>query len=468
MSSDQVALSLRGVSKCYTLFEKPGDRLKQFILPSLDRALGREPRVFHRPFWALRDVSLDVRKGSTVGILGRNGTGKSTLLQIIAGTLEPTSGEVAVAGRVAALLELGSGFHPEFTGRENVMLNAAVLGMARGEVEAKFDAIAAFADLGPHLDQPVRSYSSGMLMRLAFSVAISVEPDLLIVDEALAVGDEAFQRKCYARLDALKQRGTTILFVSHSASSILELCDHAILLDAGEKLVSGHPKPVVEAYHRLLYAPEEKRAQIRDSLRGRTLDALEDPRSPTPAPADGFETGHARTLAGRIERWDEGLVPASTSEFPERGARIGNAALLNARGERVNVLVSGEDYTYAYDVTFSAQAHGVLFGMLLKSMTGVELFGMASHPRGEGIATVPAGTVQRVEFRFSSRLLPGVYFLNAGCMGILPDGEFGFFHRVMDAVMFRVELPASDRMYSGYFDLSAEPACRWRTLPPTD
>lgn len=245
MSSGNAIIQVSGLSKCYQIYGRPQDRLRQAIVPRLQRLAGRPPVCYYQDFWALREVSFEVGYNETVGIVGRNGSGKSTLLQLICGTLSPTAGKVETHGRIAALLELGAGFNPEFTGRENVYLNAAVLGLSQDEIRGRFDAIAAFADIGPFIDQPVKTYSSGMVVRLAFSVAINVEPDILVVDEALAVGDELFQRKCFSRIEALKAGGTTVLFVSHSGSTVVELCDRAILLEGGELLAMGSPRHIV-------------------------------------------------------------------------------------------------------------------------------------------------------------------------------------------------------------------------------
>lgn len=230
--------------------------------------------IYYKEFWALKDVSFEVKKGETVGIIGRNGSGKSTLLQMICGTLSPTGGSVETRGRIAALLELGSGFNPEFTGRKNVYMNAAVLGLSPEEVDARFDDIAACADIGQFIEQPVKTYSSGMVVRLAFAVAINVEPEILIVDEALSVGDELFQRKCFSRIETIKNNGATILFVSHSGGTIVELCDRAVLMDSGEKLAVGVPKQIVGHYQKLLYAPADKHESIREQIR--RMDELVD------------------------------------------------------------------------------------------------------------------------------------------------------------------------------------------------
>lgn len=246
----EVAISVRDVGKMYRIYDRPQDRLKQMLL--------RGRRVYGHEFWALRNVSFDVRRGETVGIIGRNGSGKSTLLQIIAGTLAPSEGRVVVNGRVAALLELGSGFNPEFTGRENVFLNGAILGISRAEMEQRFDAIAEFADIGEFIDQPVKFYSSGMVLRLAFAVQAQVDPDILIVDEALAVGDFLFQHKCMSKMRELKERGTTILFVSHDTAAVKAHCNWAVMLRNGAQWATGNTDEVcVTYYHSLI---EDNRA----------------------------------------------------------------------------------------------------------------------------------------------------------------------------------------------------------------
>jgi lipopolysaccharide transport system ATP-binding protein len=239
MSSD-LAVRATGLGKCYQIYDKPRDRLKQTLL--------RGRRQFYREFWALHDVCLEVRRGEALGIIGRNGSGKSTLLQLLAGTLTPTTGTVQIDGRVAALLELGSGFNPEFTGRENVYMNGAILGIGRAEMARRFAAIESFADIGSFIDQPTKTYSSGMMVRLAFSVAINIDPDILLVDEALAVGDAAFHFKCLERLDTLARNGLTLVFVSHSMDMIKTFCNHVLYLEAGAVKASGAPDEMAELY----------------------------------------------------------------------------------------------------------------------------------------------------------------------------------------------------------------------------
>ena len=247
-----IAIRATHLSKCYHIYSTPHDRLKQFMAPRLQRMVGMQPRQYFHEFWALNDVSFEIKKGETVGIIGRNGSGKSTLLQLLCGTLTPTHGQVEINGRVAALLELGSGFNPEFTGRENVYMNAAVLGMSHAEVQERFDDIAAFADIGEFIEQPVKTYSSGMFVRLAFAVNILSNPDIMIVDEALAVGDMNFQAKCMTALTRIQERGATVLFVSHDVGALKSLCSRGIYLDHGQLKKIGTAADVGEQYVRVM------------------------------------------------------------------------------------------------------------------------------------------------------------------------------------------------------------------------
>lgn len=453
--SDDAAIRVQGVSKVFRMYRKPHHRFIHGLLQSRADA-------WYGSFRALDRIDLCVRRGETVGIVGRNGSGKSTLLQLICGVLEPTTGSVAVDGRIAALLELGAGFDPEFTGRENVYLNGAVLGMTRQALDARFDDIVAFADIGDFIDQPVLTYSSGMYVRLAFAVAINTDPQVLVVDEALSVGDEAFQRKCFARIEALKRRGCTILFVSHAAGSIVQLCDRAILLDGGELIHSGKPRDTIALYQKLLYAAPERRAELRDAIR-----ALRPGEVPAAA-AGGRDALVAVAIApdegGDAEGFDPGLRSQSLVEYESRGARIIDPHLVNARGERVNVLAPGRPYRYRYRVAFDADARYVHLGMMIKSVTGVELFGMTTHATGDGIASVDAGDEVEVEFRFDSHLLPGTYFMNAGVNGHARDVEGSFLHRMLDVLAFRVERNATNRMKAGFYDLAREPSSSFRIL----
>ena len=433
--TDDTAIKVENLSKCYQIYDQPRHRLMQM--------LWRGHKQFYREFWALKDVSFEIRKGETVGIIGRNGSGKSTLLQMICGTLNPTSGSIVTKGRIAALLELGSGFNPEFTGRENVFMNASILGLNQAQTAAKYDEIVAFSEIGEFIDQPVKSYSSGMVMRLAFAVAIQIDPDVLVVDEALSVGDERFQRKCFSRLEALSARGATILFVSHSAGQIVQLCDRALLVDAGQMLEDGKSKRVVGHYQKLLYAPEEKRIAIREEILQGEGCVNESDRDRQNDP-DESVADQDKSAAF----YDPALKPTSTVEYASHGAYIHSPSLVTLSGHPVNHLAVDDYYQYVFTVDFEHSATAVKFGMLIKSVTGAELGGASYSTAGkDGLAFVTAGTQIKVTFQFQCRLNPGTYFLNAGILGEI-DGAEVYLHRLLDAAMFRV-LPKPDSNQTG-------------------
>lgn len=452
------AVQARGLSKRYEVYPRPQDRLWQ--------SLWRGRRQFYYPVQALRDVSFSVPFGSTLGILGRNGSGKSTLLQIVTGILAATEGEVHVAGRVAGLLELGAGFNPDFTGRENVRLNAAILGLSARELERRFPAILDFAEIGDFVDQPVKTYSSGMYMRLAFATAIHVAPDILVVDEALAVGDEAFQRKCFRRLETMRKEGTTLLLVSHASRTIVELCDRALLLDEGERLLLGPPEYVVGQYHKLIYAAPERQDAIREELRGLDRGGEEEG---SPAGRVASSEGEAHSQDDEEESgalFDPELQPKSTTHYESRGALIEDVALRDGRGRAVNLLVRGRVYEIAYRVRFDETCHRVRFGTTLSSLTGVDLCSIMSHAPGDAVERVERGTLAEIRLRFRASLLPYPYFVRVGCTGMVGDQEV-FLHRIIDALMFRM-LPERGLSVAGWVDLSESPSCELKLASGRD
>ncbi|MDX2243465.1 MAG: ABC transporter ATP-binding protein [Leptolyngbyaceae cyanobacterium bins.302] len=323
----EVAISLRNVSKCFKRYAHPIDRLKEAMRPRKNYA---------DTFWALHDINLDIAKGETLGVIGRNGSGKSTLLQIIAGTLTPTAGSVQVNGRVSALLELGSGFNPEFTGRQNVFFNGRILGLSQADVEKRLDSIIAFADIGDFLDQPVKTYSSGMFVRLAFAVAIHVEPQILIVDEALAVGDIFFQQKCFQQLDQLKSQGVSILLVSHDMQAIVKLCDRAIILQHGHLNYKGIPSEMAAKYTEMYYsqffveATDAADAETDSEVDLPSLSATELTPSPEVSEAltsNPAEEGRYGSMVGLIS----GVVITSTDGKPQTIFQIGEEVLLSIK-----------------------------------------------------------------------------------------------------------------------------------------
>ncbi len=450
-SDSDVAVIVSDVSKCYRLFSRPQDRLKQGFW---------KKRKYCREFWALNGVSFAVGKGETVGIMGRNGSGKSTLLQIIAGTTTPTTGSVKRSGRVAALLELGTGFNPDFTGRENVFVNGAILGLSKAGIKERFEEIVGFAEIGDFIDQPVRTYSSGMIVRLAFSVQAVVPKDILIIDEVLAIGDEAFQRKCFGKIEEFRRQGGTILLVSHDANLVVQLCDRAVLFDQGEMLIQGRTKSVVHVYQRLLYAPSSVSVNIRHEIQ--ELSFKSGWEEGQPGVAAGSRDATSTTVraklpgrSGRIAGYDPNMVPKSTIRYEPKGARILDPELCLPTGIRVNLLRFGDEYVWRYRVAFDQACRDVRFGMLIKTTSGLELGGAASAPPGKGIKEIPQGMVAAVGFRFRANLYPGTYFLNAGLVANL-DGQESYFDRWLDAAMFKV-LPEEDLLMTGLVDFSIEP-----------
>ncbi len=467
MSSDKLEtqspiICVEGLEKTFRMYQKPQDRLKQMVLPRLGRNKGQ----YFKTFTALKGISLSLGRGETVGIVGRNGSGKSTLLQIICGTLQPTAGQVKINGRVAALLELGAGFNPEFTGRENVYLNGAIIGMEKDEINARFEDIARFADIGQFMDQPTKSYSSGMYVRLAFSVAIHAEPDILVVDEALSVGDEAFQRKCFARIEAMQDRGATILFVSHSAQTVIELCDRAVLLDAGEILISGSPKRVVGQYQRLLNLTGEQAAKTRETIK--RMAAQDDNRDIDDNPDnDAGEVANTATqYAGAAEQeltfnetmakesgpidpswYDPDLISKSAVTYDTQGATILDLKVSNRAGKQVNYIAAGRRYAVRYKVAFDKNVDKLLYGFMFKTVNGVELAGANNMrvPRPQ-IHKAKAGDTVAVDVDFTCNLMPGTYFITAGVMAMVDD-EFVFLHRIVDALAIHVMAGTNDSLY---------------------
>jgi lipopolysaccharide transport system ATP-binding protein len=397
---DDIVIRVSNVSKCYLLYERPQDRLKQSIVPKLQRLIGRPPRIYYREYWALRDVSFEVRKGEIVGIIGRNGAGKSTLLQILCGTLYPNAGTVEINGRVAALLELGSGFNPEFSGRENVYLYASVLGLSREEVDARFEDIAAFADIGVFIDQPLKTYSSGMHVRLAFAVAACVDPDILIVDEALAVGDIRFQARCFRHLEQLVERGTSVLFVSHSVEQITRHCDRAILLEKGAIDTVGSPKTVTNRYLDLMFGVDRRSDN--------TVEA----------------GGEARTLST-----DDAQPRITPSVFEQRpGYNSLEYRWGNRQAEIVDFVVTTDGATHTIQLRtgtrvsviiwarFHRDVEFPIFGLTIKTPDGVTVFGSNSRDCTNGPIVRPAKAEEIfcVTYSLDQVLGEGHYLISVG------------------------------------------------------
>jgi lipopolysaccharide transport system ATP-binding protein len=404
MSSSDIAIRVQGLSKRYEIYSKPSDRLKQFVMPLLQRFAGKLPKQYFREFWALKDVSFEVKKGQTVGIIGRNGSGKSTLLQMICGTLTPTTGSIQTRGRVAALLELGSGFNPEFTGRENVYMNAAVLGLSSAEVNARFSEIVDFADIGDFIEQPVKTYSSGMMVRLAFAVIAHVDADILIVDEALAVGDAFFSQKCMRFLRKFMENGT-VLFVSHDTGAVINLCSAGILLNRGQIVEIGTPKEVSEHYLATLCEVNQKidglqnPAIVLSERQGAQASEYRDMRE------DLFRNS---TLRNDVEVFE--FLPQQNG-FGTGDAKIVSVRVLDESGAPLNWIVGGENVIFEIQCSTQIELLQPIIGFDFKDRLGQTVFGDNSYLVYRD-KPFPAAAGSRIVARFEFRL------------PVLPTGDY--------------------------------------------
>ena len=410
MLSDDIAIRVQNLSKCYTLYDAPRDRLKQFILPRVQRGFGRPARNYYREFWALKDISFEIKKGETVGIIGRNGSGKSTLLQIVCGTLAPNSGFVETNGRVAALLELGAGFNPDLTGRENVYINGSVLGLTKYQVEARFDKIAAFADIGQFLYQPVKTYSSGMYVRLGFAVIAHVDAEILVIDEALAVGDAFFVQKCMRFLRDFMTHGT-LLFVSHDTGAVVNLCKRAIWLDRGRTESDDKPKRVVEAYLSTLYESSQGAHTVVGNSAARQVED-----EPTTPKDMRLEVINASPHRNDIELFS--FSPDAPS-FGKGSATIVSVVLADKAGVPLSWVVGGESVRLVIRCKPHADLLSPIVGFFVKDRLGQTLFGdntfLTHHD-----APVPAREGQTLEARFDF------------CMPTLPVGDYSICVAIAD------------------------------------
>jgi lipopolysaccharide transport system ATP-binding protein len=384
--SSELAVSVRHLSKAYQIYEKPRHRLQQMLF-------GRfRARKFYKEFWALRDINFEIPKGTVIGILGKNGAGKSTLLQILCGTLTPTSGDVVIHGRVAALLELGSGFNPEFTGIENVYMNGQILGLSTQEIDEKINDIKKFADIGDFVYQPVKTYSSGMFARLAFSVAVHVDPDVLIVDEALSVGDSWFQHKSMARMRLLMTKGCTVLFVSHSIDSIRALCDEAIWIDSGIIKLHGDVTTVTNEYMNDVFIEHNRIVLESEKYITEIAHAAEDPNTSNADIVSKLSNDESSELLRAMQPLDGGTV------LKVRAVRI-----VNSKGACVDKLNQGERFSIEFEIEFKQPLQNISVGFLIKDQFGQELTGESVFNTYRHSLAFEAG--QNVRFVFSSSMM---------------------------------------------------------------
>ena len=378
---NDIAISVQHVDKVYKLYEKPSDRMKE--------ALGLV-KCRHTDHKALSDVNLDIRRGETVGIIGTNGSGKSTILKIITGVLNPTAGEVRVEGRISALLELGAGFNMEYNGIENIYLNGTMIGFSKKEIDEKMDAILEFADIGEYVYQPCKTYSSGMFVRLAFAVAINIDPEILIVDEALSVGDVFFQAKCYHKVEEFKAMGKTILFVSHDLSSVAKYCDRVVLLNKGIKLGEGSPKEMIDAYKKVLVGQYE----LPDPAQNRLLDDEELRRAAANAVGDGNarEGAAGEGATGGSAARDANVNP-ELIEYGSQKAVIEEYYITDENGTRTSAIIKGSDYSIHMKVKINEDIPGPIFAFTIKNIRGTEITGTNTMIEKSFLEPVKAGEV---------------------------------------------------------------------------
>lgn len=421
MDEKKVAIQVKGLEKAYKLYDKPSDRLKEAL------GFGRKKR--YKEHYALKGVDMTIYQGETVGIIGTNGSGKSTILKIITGVLNPTGGSVHVNGRISALLELGAGFNMEYNGIENIYLNGTMIGFSKKEIDAKMDDILNFADIGDYVYQPVKTYSSGMFVRLAFAVAINIEPEILIVDEALSVGDVFFQAKCYHKFEEFKEMGKTIVFVSHDLSSISKYCDRVVLLNQGVKLGEGSPKEMIDAYKQVLVGQYVPAADDHSLLSDKEITAA------------------AAAAAGTVK----GEVNPELLEYGTKDAMITGYKITDDIGRETSALLKGKECTITMQVHFEHDIEAPIFAFTIKNIKGVEITGTNTMVEKAFLSPVRAGSDMEITFTQKIDLQGGEYLLSFGVTGFEKE-EFQVYHRLYDVINMTV---ISDKDTVGYYDMNS-------------
>lgn len=385
-------IEIKNITKVYNLYDKPTDRLKEALFSKYSN---------HKEFLALNNVSFDVNKGEILGIIGKNGSGKSTILKIITNVLTPTSGEAIIKGKIAALLELGAGFNMEYTGIENIYLNGQMIGFTKEEMDEKLDDIISFADIGDHIYQPVKTYSSGMFARLAFSVAISVDPDILIVDEALSVGDVFFQNKCYRRFDDFRRRGKTILFVTHDMGSVIKYCNRCVLLNAGKKVAEGSPQEMVDLYKKIMVGQWDERDENSEKLINQKVE---------------------KVLEGNKKLWKEQMVINPDIEaYGDGRAEIIDFGIFSTDGNIGNNVYKGDYYDVKMKVKINEDNLSPIFAFKLRDVKGTELTGTNTMLENIDTTQLKKGDIVTITFRQKQFLQPGQYLLSLGCTAFEGD-----------------------------------------------
>lgn len=425
----EVAIRVDDVSKLYKLYDKPSDRLKE--------SLGLTRKKLYKEHYALHNVSFDVKRGETVGIIGTNGSGKSTILKIITGVLNPSGGHVEIDGRISALLELGAGFNMEYTGIENIYLNGTMIGFSREEIDAKMQDILDFADIGDFVHQPVKTYSSGMFVRLAFAVAINIDPEILIVDEALSVGDVFFQAKCYKKFEDFKKMGKTILFVSHDLGSISKYCDRVVLLNRGKKLAEGSPKEMVGMYKRIM-VNQDKAEEIAAHQMDMSAFDEEEEKEIKEAVCEGLWKNHYN------------LNP-NVDEYGNGAAEIVDFAIVDENGNYNSAIMKGSRFRLKSKVKFKQDIQNPIFTYTFKNIQGVAITGTNTMYEKKDVPLAKEGETYVATFEQDMFLQGGEYLLSMSCTGYR-DGEFQVYHRLYDVCNVTV---VSDKNTVGFYDMNS-------------
>lgn len=438
---NKYAISVKDITKIYQLYDKPIDRLKE--------SLSLTHKKYHKDFYALDKITFQVEKGQTVGIIGTNGSGKSTILKIITGVLTPTTGDVEVIGTISALLELGAGFNMDYTGIENIYMNGTMMGFSKKEMDAKLQEILDFADIGDFVYQPVKTYSSGMFVRLAFALAINVEPEILIVDEALSVGDVFFQAKCYRRMEEIRKSGTTILMVTHDMGSIIKYCDKVVLLNHGSFVAEGEPGHMVDLYKKILanqmdQLEEELEADMSD-FSGETAEAELHAGEKT----EGAGNSKKQKQDGKM--MDKITINSSRTEYGDGRAEIYDLGLCDERGSLTNLLLKGEMFTIKERIRFHADIQAPIFTYTIKDKRGADLTGTNTMFEGTDIKPVKNGDCYDVSFTQKMTLQGGEYLLSMSCTGF-ENGEHVVYHRLYDVANITV---ISNKNTVGVYDMES-------------
>lgn len=419
---NDIAVSIKNVSKYYKLYNDPKDRLKE--------ALNRKGKVYHKKFYATKNLSLEIKKGEILGVVGKNGSGKSTLLKLITGVLTPDEGSITVNGKISALLELGSGFNPEFTGLQNIFFYGTILGFTKEEMDSKLDDIIAFADIGEFINQPLKTYSSGMKSRLGFAVAAHIDPEILILDEVLSVGDVLFRRKCYTKMEEFFNSGKTIIYVSHGTGEINRLCNRAVFLHNGNILLDGEPKHVTKYYEKYLFANEANKQSVLDEIKTLDIKKLK-----TPEVQKESKVAN-KTVAVNKQHpfFIPDLVSKNRMEYDNTYLEIYDLWIETLQGEKVNVLCTNEKYRYCYKLKFKADFQQIDYGMQIMSEKGV----LISGAKNEQSIDVQNGDLFQVKWEFTCLMHEGIYYTNAA-VNYPVDGERVYINRIIDAVTFKVQ-----------------------------